>query len=43
MRDLKVAFAKYDLDGIAPEMSFVEMLAYLNQTLVAEGPGAGCL
>lgn len=33
----KGGFAKYDLDGIAPEMSFMEMLAYLNQTLVEKG------
>jgi succinate dehydrogenase / fumarate reductase, iron-sulfur subunit len=33
----KGGFAKYDLDGIAPEMSFMEMLAYLNQTLIEKG------
>lgn len=33
----KGGFAKYDLDGIAPEMSFMEMLAYLNQTLTEKG------
>ena len=31
------AFETYDLDGVAPEMSFVEMLALLNQTLVQQG------
>ena len=30
-------FAKYDLDGVAPEMSFMEMLTYLNQTLIEKG------
>jgi succinate dehydrogenase / fumarate reductase iron-sulfur subunit len=36
------AFETYDLDGVAPEMSFVEMLALLNQTLAQQGrePGA---
>jgi succinate dehydrogenase / fumarate reductase iron-sulfur subunit len=33
----KGAFETYDLDGVAPEMSFVEMLALLNQTLVQQG------
>ncbi len=33
----KGGFAKYDLDGVAPEMSFVEMLAYLNHTLMEKG------
>jgi succinate dehydrogenase / fumarate reductase iron-sulfur subunit len=33
----KGGFVTYDLDGVAPEMSFVEMLAYLNQTLVEQG------
>ncbi|MDT8373329.1 MAG: succinate dehydrogenase/fumarate reductase iron-sulfur subunit [Bacteroidales bacterium] len=31
------AFETYDLDGVAPEMSFVEMLALLNQTLAQQG------
>lgn len=30
-------FASYDLDGVSPEMSFVEMLAYLNEKLVLKG------
>lgn len=30
-------FAKYNLDGVAPEMSFMEMLTYLNQTLIGKG------
>jgi succinate dehydrogenase / fumarate reductase, iron-sulfur subunit len=33
----KGGFVTYDLDGVAPEMSFVEMLAYLNQTLLEQG------
>jgi len=33
----KGGFETYDLDGVAPEMSFVEMLALLNQTLVLQG------
>jgi len=33
----KGGFVTYDLDGVAPEMSFVEMLAYLNQTLSEQG------
>jgi succinate dehydrogenase / fumarate reductase iron-sulfur subunit len=33
----KGAFETYDLDGVAPEMSFVEMLALLNQTLAQQG------
>jgi succinate dehydrogenase / fumarate reductase iron-sulfur subunit len=33
----KGGFETYDLDGVAPEMSFVEMLALLNQTLVQQG------
>ncbi len=33
----KGRFAKYDLDGVAAEMSFIEMLTYLNQTLIEKG------
>lgn len=31
------AFADYDLDGVSPEMSFLEMLDALNKTLVENG------
>lgn len=30
-------FETYDLDGVSPEMSFVEMLTYLNEKLVLKG------
>lgn len=30
----KGQFVKYDLDGVVPEMSFMEMLDYLNHTLL---------
>lgn len=33
----KGAFATYDLDGVSPEMSFLEMLDLLNDNLIAEG------
>ena len=33
----KGAFATYDLDGVSPEMSFLEMLDYLNTTLILRG------
>lgn len=31
------SFVTYDLDGVSPEMSFIEMLTYLNETLIAQG------
>jgi succinate dehydrogenase / fumarate reductase iron-sulfur subunit len=31
------SFVTYDLDGVAPEMSFIEMLTYLNETLIGRG------
>lgn len=33
----KGGFATYDLDGVAEEMSFLEMLDYLNTTLILRG------
>lgn len=35
--DSKGGFVKYHLDGVAPEMSFMEMLTFLNQTLIEKG------
>jgi succinate dehydrogenase / fumarate reductase, iron-sulfur subunit len=33
----KGKFEKYDLKGVSPEMSFLEMMDYLNNNLIAEG------
>jgi len=33
----KGAFASYDLEGVSPDMSFLEMLDLLNSRLIAEG------
>ncbi len=33
----KGRFATYDLDGVSPEMSFIEMLNFLNESLVLKG------
>ncbi len=33
----KGRFEMYPLDGVSPEMSFLEMLDYLNKTLIKEG------
>lgn len=33
----KGRFAKYDLEGVSPEMSFLEMLDFLNKTLTESG------
>jgi succinate dehydrogenase / fumarate reductase, iron-sulfur subunit len=35
--DAKGGFATYDLDGVSREMSFLEMLDYLNTTLIENG------
>jgi len=35
--DAKGAFKTYDVDGIIPEMSFLEMLDHLNEQLVVRG------
>ena len=33
----KGEFGTYDLDGVSPEMSFLEMLDFLNTKLIKEG------
>lgn len=35
--DSKGGFVAYDLDGVSQEMSFLEMLDYLNKTLIERG------
>ena len=34
------AMAEYDIDGVSPDMSFLEMLDILNEQLIREGAPA---